>query len=135
MKLVADANILFALSSPESVTEALVSQFPLDLYSPKFALDELEKHKEELENKTGREFETILKLLKSEIEFVDTSKFSNKIEKVSSKISDKKDILYLALALKLNCPVWSNDKHFKEQSLVEVLTTSELINFLEFEPE
>jgi predicted nucleic acid-binding protein len=41
-----------------------------------------------------------------------------------------KDVEYFALALKLDCPIWSNEKAFKKQSRVKVISTKELISFL-----
>jgi len=36
----------------------------------------------------------------------------------------------LALAMSLNCPIWSNDGHFKKQHVVKAYTTRELMNLL-----
>ena len=33
---------------------------------------------------------------------------------------------YFALALKLNCAIWSNDKKLKEQNKIQVCSTHEL---------
>ena len=47
-------------------------------------------------------------------------------------ISDSKDIDFLALALSINASIWSNDPHFKQQSLIKVFTTEDLLKlFLE----
>lgn len=43
------------------------------------------------------------------------------------------DVPYLALALFLDIPIWSNDGDFKEQSLVKVYTTTELLQTLKVE--
>ena len=40
---------------------------------------------------------------------------------------DEKDTPFLALALKLQCPIWSNDCDFEEQNLVEVYKTSYIL--------
>ena len=40
------------------------------------------------------------------------------------------DSLFLALAMSLNCPIWSNDVHFKRQKIVKTFTTRELISSL-----
>lgn len=40
---------------------------------------------------------------------------------------DKNDIAYFALALKLKCPIWTNDKKLKDQDEIKVYSTSELI--------
>lgn len=45
-------------------------------------------------------------------------------------IPDKDDVDFVALALKLNLPLWSNDSRLKEQSLVKVLSTRELVEIL-----
>ncbi|MCP5104970.1 MAG: hypothetical protein GY950_16405 [bacterium] len=39
---------------------------------------------------------------------------------------DKKDAPFVALALKLKIPVWSNDLHFKKQKKVMSYTTDEI---------
>ena len=39
---------------------------------------------------------------------------------------DEKDILYFALALKLKCGIWSNDKRLKQQDQVRIYSTAEL---------
>ena len=43
---------------------------------------------------------------------------------------DLDDTPLLALALHLNCPIWSNDDHFKRQSAVNAVTSRELLSFL-----
>jgi len=40
---------------------------------------------------------------------------------------DINDVPYLALALKLNCPVWSNDRKLKNQNAVRIYSTQEII--------
>ena len=130
MKFVVDANILFALSKFSSAASFLVSQFSIELVAPDFALDELYKYKKELVKKAGKDFNSIIKSLKDKVMFVDKSEYFKHIKELSSTISDAKDIVYLALASKLSLPIWSNDKHFKEQSLIKTLTTKELIELL-----
>ncbi|MGC9200887.1 MAG: PIN domain-containing protein [Candidatus Aenigmatarchaeota archaeon] len=43
---------------------------------------------------------------------------------------DVNDIQYFSLALKMNVPIWSNDKKLKQQSKVKVFSTKDLIEFL-----
>ena len=43
---------------------------------------------------------------------------------------DIDDAPFLALAMSLNCPIWSNDGHFKKQHVVKAYTTRELMNLL-----
>ncbi len=42
----------------------------------------------------------------------------------------RKDIPYFALALFLNCGIWSNEKRFKRQPRIRVFSTADLISFL-----
>ena len=44
---------------------------------------------------------------------------------------DPKDTSYFALALKLNCPIWSNDKKLKEQNKIKIYSTEEIVKFFE----
>ena len=48
-------------------------------------------------------------------------------EKISPGL---KDTQYLALALKLNCAIWSNDKKLKKQDKVKIFSTEDLKNEL-----
>ena len=135
MKLVIDANIAFSLLKKDSFTRRLAHKHSLDLYSHKFILEELEEHSDELCE--------LLKISKDKFVRIKEilSRLINLSEKVSQQqlnrarelISDSDDKQYLALALKLRIPIWSNDEHFKEQSVVRVFTTDELNDFLESE--
>lgn len=51
------------------------------------------------------------------------SKFMKEAEKISP---DPKDTMYFALALKLKCGLWSNDKKLKEQNKVNVYSTDQV---------
>lgn len=133
MKLVIDANIAFSLLKKESFTRTLTKEYSLELYSHKFILNELEKHSEELcelLNVSTEKFERIKEILSKLINL--KLKFSpQQLNWAKSLISDPNDAPYLALALKLNCPIWSEDPHLKEQSVREVFATKELKEFLE----
>jgi len=43
---------------------------------------------------------------------------------------DVDDAPFLALAMLLNCPIWSNDVHFKRQQIVKVFNTKEVLSLL-----
>ena len=48
--------------------------------------------------------------------------------KEAEKITpDKKDVLYFALALKLRCGIWSNDKKLKTQNKIKIYSTEDLL--------
>jgi len=51
---------------------------------------------------------------------------------LAEKISpDPNDLMYFALALKLKCPIWSNDKELKKQNEVIIYSTEDLTRELE----
>lgn len=133
MDFVVDANILFSLSKPSSATNKMVSDLSLKLFAPDFALEELYKYKEILSEKSGLDFDSIINSLKDKVEFINKSEYLGLIKKFKDKISDEKDLVYLALGSKLKLPVWSNDSHLKEQSEIDVLTTYEIVSLFGFE--
>lgn len=131
MKLVVDANVLFALSKPSSAANSILSRNRLRLFAPDFALLELHKYKEELVGKSGAgSFGEIIKSLKAKVVFVDNGEYRHLLKKAALSLPDPGDAAYLALALRLFLPVWSNGPHLKQQSLVPVFTTSELVKLM-----
>ncbi|MFT4310028.1 MAG: PIN domain-containing protein [Candidatus Woesearchaeota archaeon] len=131
MKLVADANILFSLVKKGSSTQYLVDNFNLQLISVDFVLDELYNHKIELLKKSKlNSFDDVKKILDHYVIFVDAKSIKKELKEVAKLISDENDIIYLALAKKYDLVVWSNDNHFKKQSLIKILTTADLVKLL-----
>lgn len=132
MRFVVNANILFSIMKDGSVTRQLLEKSEVSLYSPKFALKELYKYQEEIKRKNKIDnFGESVEFLKKRIRFVDTEEYFAEIKENFFKIKDQKDIDYIALASKLNIPLWTNDKALKEQDIVQVLNTEEIIDLLE----
>ena len=44
---------------------------------------------------------------------------------------DEKDTPFLAFALQMGCPIWSNDHHLHQQSKITVYNTEELVDLFE----
>ena len=133
MELVVDANVVMsALISSLGKTAELIFSDKLKLYAPEFLLEEVNKHRGEISDKSGlssEEINILLSLISLNIEFAPSSEFKE-FEKEASKICpDPDDIEYFALALKLSCFLWSNDKRLKQGSL-KVINTSELLALL-----
>lgn len=127
MDLVADANILFALANPKSQASKLINECRISLFSLDYALAELLKYKEEIEKKSGGELKEIIYYLKQKITIIPVKTIKDEITRCKPLISDQADFAYLALSLYLKIPIWSNDNHLKEQSMVPILSTKELI--------
>ncbi len=133
MELVVDANVFISalISSSGKTCEMLFSD-KLKLYAPEYLLEEVGKHTKIISEKSGLSFEEInvlLSLVSSNLELFPFSEFKEFMEQASKICPDPDDTEYFALALKLKCPLWSNDRRLKQGSL-KVLTTSELLKML-----
>lgn len=128
MELVLDTNKLFSFFWKGSLIKKLL--FKHNLYSPEFALEELNKHKSEILKKTklsSEEFDKFKKLLQKVVVFVPFSQYSDKISKAFNLLPEHpKDIDFIALALKLNAGIVSEDKELKKQSDILIFDDSTL---------
>ncbi len=133
MKLIMDTNILFSYFKEDSFTKKLINNTFFKLISPDYALIELEKYSKLImkKNKISKnKFNVLLKSLKQIIEFIPQKKylqFLSTAEQISPDIKDKD---FLALSLKENSILWSNDSLLKNQNKVKILSTEEIIKFL-----
>tara|TARA_Y100000310_G_C20695151_1_gene825151 strand:+ start:461 stop:898 length:438 start_codon:yes stop_codon:yes gene_type:complete len=135
MRLVVDANILFNFFNHRSKTiEFLLLEY-LELFAPEFALKEINKMSDLLKKKckiSNKEFNIMIGDIPLEIYFTPKDQYSMVWDKAEKICGDPDDIDYLALALKLNVPLWSNDKKLAEQQQVEVLSTLDIIQHPKF---
>ncbi len=131
MKITTDANILFSCILKDGATRNIWFNSELELYAPEFILTELSKYRNELRKKydgNDAEFDTLIENLISELTLVTDIDLKPFLLAAASLITDNKDWLYLACALKENTIIWSQDKGFKQQTRINVLNTQELIN-------
>ena len=129
MDLVIDSNILFAALLKESGTSDIL--FKHTLYAPEFIFEEFRKYKDYLKGKTKRtkeNFNKLFDLFEQNVLLIPKEEIEPFMEKARKISPDEKDIIYLALALKLRCSLWSNDRSLKEkQNVIQVYSTEELI--------
>ncbi len=136
MELVLDANIIFATLIKRSFTFGLIKSLfrkGTRLYLPEYVREEIEKREDKLlrySKLSSAELEFLIKILFKRFEVVPKSEYEKFISKAEQISPDPKDIPYFALALKLNCPIWSNEKRFKKQSRVKVFSTEDLLEIL-----
>jgi|SRR3989344_6743588 len=130
MNIIIDANILFAALIKDGKTaDILVNPF-LELNAPEILFEEFSKYYEEIINKSHRNkeaFISTLSYIKELITIISNSTFYEFIDRAKEISPDPDDIMYFALALKLDCSIWSNDKKLKEQNKVKVYSTEALI--------
>ncbi|MFH1751572.1 MAG: PIN domain-containing protein [archaeon] len=130
MQLIVDANILFSALIKNSFTRKIFYRENLEFFAPEFLLIELEKYKEEIISKakiSSDDFDLLLESFFELITFVELDAYVGLLPKAKSISPDENDSPYFALALRLSCNIWSNDKKLKNQEYVKVYSTSDLI--------
>ena len=131
MKFVVDTNVLFTFFWKNSFTKGLLVDQDLEFFAPEFALEEINKYSDEILRKTGISLEKFKELrtdLAIFVEFIPLEEYKQFLPEALSLIPlYPNDADFLALALKLTLPIWSNDPHLKRQSKVKVYSTSELL--------
>ena len=129
MDIVIDANVLFSALIKDSFAYNLLFSDTFHIFTPEYIFTELEKHKEEILSKTKRtteEFFRLVETLKRRIVIVPLEELIPYVEEAEKLTPDHDDVAYFALALKLNCAIWSNDKKLKEQDKIKIYNTHEL---------
>ena len=129
MILVIDANVLFSALIKNSLTAELIFEEDILLSTPEFIVTEFLKYENIILEKTHRtkeEFIQIMHVLKDIITVFPKEEYAKFIEEAEKFSPDPKDTLYLALALKLKCAVWSNDRKIRNQNKVKIYSTGEL---------
>ena len=130
MNIIIDANIIIAALIKQGKTAEILVNPILKLNAPEIILKEIDNHFEEIiikSNKTNEDFLKTLFYIKEIIKIIPNSEIYEFIGQAKEISPDQDDIMYFALALKLKCPIWSNDKRLKEQDKVKVYSTEDLI--------
>ena len=138
IRLVVDTNILIsALLKDDSITARLLRSNACSYYYPWDGLTEIDYYREYIISKRNKyiqasSFEHALQFILRSISVVPSEMYSYRMKEAFSIIKDRdpKDTPFLALALQLGSPLWSNDKHFKDLSEVIVYSTGSLIELL-----
>ena len=134
MELIVDATILFTGLTGRGVTKDIIFFESIKLYCPESLFNEVEEHKSRIKfisKLPSSDLEFLLSRFKAKIITLPLSEYEEFLKEANSLISDPDDTEYLALSLALNkCPIWSNDPHFKKQSVAQVFTTKDLVELL-----
>ena len=129
-KTVADANIIFAAIIREEITRRILFCNNLLVYVPEHIFVEIEKYRDEMILKTGKrddDFEIFMSKLFRLVKPVPFLDFYDCLPHARKICPDKNDVMYFALAMKLKCPIWSNDRKLKEQKFVRVYSTEDML--------
>ena len=142
MRLVVDTNVLFTYFWKQSALKELLSK-DVVLLSPEYSLAELKKHSGELMKKAGintEEFKRLRLRLAEHVEFIPLEGYSDKFAELKKNLKEfsenektvfLKDADFIALALKENVPLWTNDKRLKRLPFIDVVSTEDIIGLLD----
>lgn len=134
MNLVVDANILFSALITDGFTHTLLFTNSFQLFTPEYVFVELEAHKQSLidtSQRTTEDFLAALAVLKRRVTIVPLEELIDYVAQAEEITPDPDDMVYFALALHLDCAIWSNDKQLKTQDIVPVYHTHELAQLLD----
>lgn len=122
MKVVVDANIVFSciLNSGGTIGHLLLNNSKVDFYAPDFLCTEIEKHRAKLlrlSKLKPADLDTSLRATFDAITFMSEAVVSEKHRKRAMALTnavDEFDVVYVALALELDCALWTGDKRLRE---------------------
>ena len=138
IRLVVDTNILIsALLKDDSITARLLRSNACSYYYPWDGLTEINYYRDYIISKRNKHiqassFEHALQFVLGSISVVPSEMYSYLMKEAFSIIKDRdpKDTPFLALALQLGSPLWSNDKHFQDLPEVIAYSTGALIEHM-----
>lgn len=137
MKLIINTSILISALLKDSITRRILLTSDIEFYLPEYSLDEIKKHNKMICERGGLsegEINIILAILSSKLTIISADKIKKYFQDADKIIGniDKKDIPFIALALSIsNDGIWTNDKHFEKQNIIQVWKTEDLVNTLQ----
>ena len=130
-RYVVDTTILVSwLLDPNKLTGRIVGSLELELYTPYQSVSELWKHRDDWsKRRPGVDLPAFTDGIGHYVgvEMVERdSKEMGEARSVMGKI-DPDDAEFVALAIEVDAPVWSHDKHFLKQKRVNVVTSQDIL--------
>ncbi len=132
MKIVVDTTILLAALIRDSSTRKTLFQTPHKLFTPDFALSEIDAHLKEASDKNNlsiaenRHVFEILKKYINIVSFNDYRLFLPKAKQIMEPI-DPNDVPFIACALYCRAAIWTNDNHYQQQKTIPVLKNEQML--------
>lgn len=136
MHVVLDSNILFSALIKDSKTRQLILEYEGSFLFPEYILEEAEKHKDELLQKSGmnnKEFDKLFELILRKVFIVPSKMLEPYVQEAQDLVKhiDINDTLFIACALAYkDSTLWSNDAALKKQSRVKIINTAEAMELL-----
>ena len=133
LKIVIDTNVFIsALIKKDGLTRNIIIKSNNIFLFPEYEFQEIYKYKDDIIRKSGYseiEFTEAMTSLLNHVRIVSYEEIGddyNEACKIMDKI-DSGDAIFVATAIALDAFIWSNDKDFKRQDKVKVLSTEDMI--------
>ena len=136
MKCVIDVNVIISAvlgvgnSSNVFALNSIFNKF--NFISPEFVFIEIGKHSEEIMKRTKfsqEEMKSVLDFIVKQITFISEEQYADKIKEAKEMLKDhQKDSPYLALALKMDCLIFSGDKTLKKLIPNRIINPKEMLD-------
>ncbi len=132
MRLVIDTNVIFSALLKDGKTREILMRDDIETYVPEFFFTELMNYEEMILKKSNMgkdEYRVLIELLFMDVNIISKEIFFDELEKakVIMEDIDPDDSAFLALAMKMECDLWSDDRDFEGQSEIKVWKTFEII--------
>lgn len=135
MQLVVDTNIIISALLKNAITRELLWKENFEFFAPEHIKVELEKLVK-IPNFRKRlyigdtELGDLIDLIFKNIRVLPENIYNPFNKKARFLVQHPHDIPFIALALALRIPLWSNDNELREQSSVMVYSTKELLEII-----
>lgn len=131
MRLVIGTNTLISALIKNSFTRTILFYSDFEFYYPEISLKEIRKHKNLILKESGLEnknFDELFSRILKKVKMVPTSFFQENLKKSKNimKKIDLDDAVFIALALTLKSPIWSDDAHFDNQKFIKNFKSKEI---------
>ena|SRR3989344_4591830 len=138
-KIVADTNIIIAAILHDGDTRKIFCSTQVHFFAPERIIIKIKINETELlqkKNQSKAAFDEKYQLIFNQLTIIPHQQYES-YQLVTQNClprAHQDDWPFIALALHLNCPLWSNDLALKQQKVVPVYTTKELIQHDESAP-
>jgi predicted nucleic acid-binding protein len=121
---------LIAALLRDGVTRRIIKRLPASLITVEQALRTVVSYREELSRRANVDadaFDIILGSLMLSFDVIPQIEYNAWLPTARRLMGDPEDVPFLALALAKGAPIWTDDRHFRRQNVVRVISTAELV--------